>query len=89
MKKEKIMDVIFTIIGVIGFLEFSFLRGLFTGPIVMLICGITGVISFIYKMVKRAFSILGSWSPCFICNDVYFGYLKSVLTLFPICSPRF
>ena len=53
MKKERIFDAIFTIIGIIGFLEFSFLRGLFTGPVIMIICGITGIISFVYKIIKK------------------------------------
>ena len=54
MKKERIFDAIFTIIGIIGFLEFSFLRGLFTGPVIMIICGITGIISFIYKITRQS-----------------------------------
>ena len=53
MKEERILDTLFTIIGIIGFLEFSFLRGLFTGPVIMIICGIMGIISFVYKIIKK------------------------------------
>lgn len=53
MGKGKIIDVIFIIIGIIGFIEFSFIRGMFTGPIVMIICGITGIISTIYNIIKK------------------------------------
>lgn len=74
MKKEKIIDVIFTIIGVIGFLEFSFLRGLFTGPIVMLICGITGLVAFIYKMVKKEYHLAILYLLLFA--TIFFGYLN-------------
>ena len=34
MKKERIFDTIFTIIGIIGFLVFSFLRGLYNGIVI-------------------------------------------------------
>ena len=44
MKEEKILDTLFTIIGIIGFLEFIFLRGLFTGQVIMIICGFMGII---------------------------------------------
>lgn len=53
MKKEKILDIIFIVIGIIGFIEFSFFRGIFTGPIVMIICGITGMIATIYNIVRK------------------------------------
>ena len=53
MKKDKIMDIIFIIIGTIGFLEFSFLRGLFTGTITMIVCGITGIVAVVYEICKK------------------------------------
>ena len=74
MKKEKIMDVIFTIIGGIGFLEFSFLRGLFTGVIMMLVCGVTGLIAFVYKMVKKEYHLAILYVLLFA--TIFFGYLN-------------
>jgi len=74
MKKEKIMDIIFTIIGIIGFLEFSFLRGLFTGTIVMILCGITGIIAFIYKMVKKEIHCAILYGLLF--ETIFLGYLN-------------
>lgn len=74
MKKEKIFDTIFTVIGIIGFLEFSFLRGLFTGPIIMIICGITGIISFIYKLIKKDYHCAILYALLFA--TIFFGYLN-------------
>lgn len=53
MKKEKILNLIFIIIGIIGFIEFTFIQGIFTGPIVMIACGITGVVAIIYNIIKK------------------------------------
>lgn len=74
MKKEKIFDAIFTVIGIIGFLEFSFLRGLFTGPIIMIACGITGIISFIYKLIKKEYHNAILYALLFA--TIFFGYLN-------------
>ena len=74
MKKEIIFDAIFTIIGIIGFLEFSFLRGLFTGPVIMIICGITGIISFIYKITKKKYHCAILYGLLFA--TIFFGYLN-------------
>ena len=74
MEKEKIMDVIFTIIGVIGFLEFSFIRGLFTGTIMMFVCGITGVSAFVYKIVKKEYHSAILYALLFA--TIFFGYLN-------------
>lgn len=72
MKKEKIMDGIFIIIGIIGFLEFSFVRGLFTGLIVMAICGITGIVSVIYSIVKKDYHSTILYALLFA--TIFFGY---------------
>ena len=74
MKKERIFDAIFTIIGIIGFLEFSFLRGLFTGPVIMIICGITGIISFVYKIIKKTYHCAILYGLLFA--TIFFGYLN-------------
>lgn len=55
MKKANIIEAIFTVIGVLGFIEFSFIRGMFTGPIMMIVCGITGVVAVIYNVVKKQY----------------------------------
>jgi hypothetical protein len=57
MKKKNILDFIFIIIGIIGFIELSFIRGLFTGTLVMILCAITGIISTIYSLVKKEYHI--------------------------------
>lgn len=74
MKKEKILDIVFTIIGIIGFLEFSFLRGLFTGPVIMIICGITGIISVIYKIIKKNYHCAILYGLLFA--TIFLGYLN-------------
>ena len=74
MKKERILDTLFTIIGVIGFLEFSFLRGLFTGPVIMIICGIMGIISFVYKIIKKKYHCAILYGLLFA--TIFFGYLN-------------
>lgn len=72
MKKEKILDAIFIIIGAIGFLEFSFVRGLFTGPIVMVICSITGIIAMIYNIIKKDYHSAILYALLFA--TLFFGY---------------
>ena len=74
MKKEKIIDYIFTIIGMVGFLEFSFVRGLFTGPIVMIACGITGIVSIIYNILKKDYHFTILYGLLF--GTIFFGYLN-------------
>lgn len=74
MKKENIIDAIFTIIGIIGFFEYSFIRGLFTGTIMMIVCGITGVISSIYKIVKKQYHIAILYTLLF--GTIFLGYLN-------------
>ena len=73
MKEERILDTLFTIIGIIGFLEFSFLRGLFTGPVIMIICGIMGIISFVYKVIKKKYHCSILYGLLF--TNIFFGYL--------------
>lgn len=68
------MDVIFMIIGIIGFLEFSFLQGLFTGPIMMVVCGITGLIAFGYKMAKKEYHMAIIYFLLF--ETIFLGYLN-------------
>lgn len=74
MKREKVVDYIFMIIGIIGFLEFSFIRGLFTGPIVMTICGITGIIALIYHLLKKDYHSAILYTLLFA--TIFFGYLN-------------
>lgn len=74
MKKEKILDMIFIVIGIIGFIEFSFFRGLFTGPIVMIICGITGIIAAIYNIVRKDYRSAIIYALLFA--TIVFGYLN-------------
>ena len=74
MKEERILDTLFTIIGIIGFLEFSFLRGLFTGPVIMIICGIMGIISFVYKIIKKKYHCGILYGLVFA--TIFFGYLN-------------
>ena len=70
MKEERILDTLFTIIGIIGFLEFSFLRGLFTGPVIM----IMGIISFVYKIIKKKYHCAILYGLLFA--TIFFGYLN-------------
>lgn len=72
MKKGKIMDIIFMVIGMIGFLEFSFLRGLFTGTIVMIVCGITGIVAVIYHVIKKDYRSAILYGLLFA--TIFFGY---------------
>lgn len=74
MKKEKIMDIIFTLIGIVGFLEFSFLQGLFTGTIMMIVCGITGLVALIYKLVKKEYHLAILYTLLFA--TISLGYLN-------------
>ena len=74
MKEERILDILFTIIGIIGFLELSFLRGLFTGPVIMIICGIMGIISFVYKIIKKKYHCAILYGLLFA--TLFFGYLN-------------
>ena len=72
MKKEKIIDTIFILIGIIGFIEFSCIRGLFTGPLVMCICSITGIIAVIYNIVKKDYRTSVIYALLFL--TIFFGY---------------
>lgn len=74
MKKEKIIDAIFIIIGIIGFIEFSFIRGMFTGPIVMVICGIIGGVALIYNIIKKDYHSAIIYTLLFA--TIFVGYLN-------------
>lgn len=69
-----ILDVVFVIIGALGFIEFSFIRGLFTGPAMMVICGITGVIAVIFNIVKKNY--LSAILYALLFATLFFGYLN-------------
>lgn len=74
MKKEKILNLIFIIIGIIGFIEFTFIQGIFTGPIVMIACGITGVVAIIYNIIKKDYHSAILYALLFA--TIFFGYLR-------------
>lgn len=74
MKKEKILDAIFIVVGIVGFIEFSFFRGLFTGPIVMIICGLTGIVSVIYNIIKKDYRSACIYELLFA--TIVFGYVN-------------
>lgn len=74
MKKDKIIDIIFIIIGTLGFLEFSFLRGLFTGTITMIVCGVTGIVAVIYKICKKDYHSAILYALLFA--TLFFGYVN-------------
>lgn len=74
MKSEKIINIVFIIVGIIGFIEFSFVRGMFTGPITMIICGITGIFAVIYNAVKKEYKSAVLYALLFA--TLVSGYLK-------------
>ena len=69
-----ISDIFFIIIGTLGFLEFTFVRGLFTGTAMMLVCAITGIIAVIFNLVKKNYrsAILYALLFATICS----GYIN-------------
>lgn len=69
-----VLDVVFMIIGALGFIEFSFIRGLFTGPAMMVICGITGIIAVIFNIVKKNWRSAILYALLFA--TLFFGYLN-------------
>ena len=55
MKKNKIVHGIFIVVGILGFLEYTFVKGLFTGTLMMLVSAFTGIVSVIYCLFKKDF----------------------------------
>ena len=55
-------------------LEFSFLRGLFTGTITMIVCGITGIVAVVYKICKKDYCSAILYALLFA--TIFFGYVN-------------
>lgn len=68
------MDRIFIGIGVLGFIEFCFIRGMFTGSIMMILCGITGIVAMFYNVVKKDYR--SSILYALLFATLFFGYVS-------------
>ena len=54
-KTTKVCNIIFIIIGVLTILEFSFVRGMFTGPLMMGLAALFGLINVVLELANKKY----------------------------------
>lgn len=51
--KKQFFSIIFIIIGILTILEFLFIQGMFTGPFMLFLVAISGIINFVLEVKDR------------------------------------
>lgn len=55
MKLKKILYIVFLVIGICTLLEFCLIRGMFTGPLMMALIALSGVINLIFAVKDKEY----------------------------------
>lgn len=50
---EKICAVIFLVIGVLTILEYIFIKGMFTAPLMILLSAVIGIVNIVVAIIKK------------------------------------
>ena len=71
---KKLLNIIFIIIAVLTMLEFFFISGMFTGPIMMVLIVIIGIANTVYSITQKETNESILYLICTI--SLCLGYLK-------------
>lgn len=74
MKTNKFLTILFLIIGFMAILEFYFIRGIFTGPLMMILVSTLGIINIIIKIKEK--NILCCLLYILTTVSLFIGYLS-------------
>lgn len=71
---KKTLNILFIIVAILTILEYSFICGTFTGPLMMLFIIVIGLVNTIYAVVKSNINEASLYIICTIALCV--GYMK-------------